>query len=90
MHLDHGVQNVKDVQDDQGVQDAHPDPVGHGVGARASEVPVDDDNGHQDTEQVDNVIVLFIVVITWHILCISFFLALKLLDLSMQCRTYEI
>ena len=50
--MDHGVQ---DVQDDQ---DAHPDPVGHGVGAGASEVPVDDDNGHQDTEQADNVIVL--------------------------------
>ena len=88
--MDHGVQDVQDVQDDQGVQDAHPDPVGHGVGARASEVPVDDDNGHQDTEQAHNVIVLFIVVITWHILCISFFLALKLFDLSMQCRTYEI
>ena len=40
--------------------DAHPDPVGHGVGAGASEVPVDDDNGHQDTEQADNVIVLFL------------------------------
>ena len=62
MHVDHGVQNVQDdqdVQNDQDVQDAHPDPVGHGVGAGASEVPVDDDNGHQDTEQADNVIVFF-------------------------------
>ena len=57
---DQGVQDIEDVQDDQDVQDAHPDPVGHGVGAGASEVPVDDDNGHQDTEQADNVIVLFL------------------------------